>query len=70
MEVGFNRNGTQQTYFGDLDAVLQSYGYRVFKIYEQKNEWIEDSPLLRRCNALYMSGKFSSMYSYSKIISF
>ena len=67
VEVGFNRSGTQQTYFGNLDALLQKYGYRVFKIYEQKNEWIDDSPLLRRCNVAYMSSGFSSMYSYSKI---
>lgn len=61
VEVGLNREGTQQTYFGVLDSILQSHGYRVFKIYEQKNEWIEDSPLLRRCNAAYMSHKFVSM---------
>ena len=66
VEVGFNRNGTQQTYFGDLDAVLQSYGYRVFKIYEQKNEWIDDSPLLRRCNAAYMSSQFEVVNPYTQ----
>jgi FkbM family methyltransferase len=65
VEVGFNRHGTQQTYFGDLDAMLQSYGYRVFKIYEQMNEWIDDSPLLRRCNAAYMSSRFASAKTYS-----
>jgi FkbM family methyltransferase len=59
VEVGLNRKGTQQTYFGDLDVMLQRYGYRVFKIYEQKNEWIENSPLLRRCNAAYMSSRFA-----------
>lgn len=68
VEVGLNQTGTQQTYFGDLDALLQSYGYRVFKIYEQKNEWIDDSPLLRRCNVAYMSNRFASMHFYSKII--
>ena len=68
VEVGFNRQGTQQTYFGDLDALLQSYGYRVFKIYEQKNEWIDDSPLMRRCNAAYMSGRFESANPYTKTL--
>jgi FkbM family methyltransferase len=68
VEVGFNQAGTQQTYFGDLDAILQSYGYRVFKIYEQKNEWIDDSPLLRRCNAAYMSSRFESIKPYSFLI--
>lgn len=59
IEVGFNKNGTQQTYMGDIDNYLQGNGYRVFKIYEQKNEWIEDSPLLRRCNFAYMSASFA-----------
>ena len=66
VEVGFNRCGTQQTYFGDLDALLQSNGYRAFKIYEQKNEWMEDSPLLRRCNVAYMSHAFSSANLFSE----
>lgn len=67
VEAGFNRKGTQQTYFGDLDALLQSYSYSVFKIYEQKNEWIQDSPLLRRCNFAYMSKQFAAgnPYKYS-----
>ncbi|WP_347331336.1 FkbM family methyltransferase [Marinimicrobium locisalis] len=64
MEVGLNQRGTQQTYFADLDRFLQQYKYRVFKIYEQKNEWIDDSPLLRRCNIAYMSESFSSTNSF------
>jgi FkbM family methyltransferase len=59
IEVGFNKQGTQQTYFGRIDATLQAFGYRAFKIYEQKNEWINDSPLLRRINLAYMSQKFA-----------
>lgn len=60
LEVGLNVAGTQQTYFGSLDQLLQGYGYRVFKIYEQKNEWVSDSPFLRRCNVAYMSEKFAN----------
>ena len=59
IEVGFNKNGTQQTYFGDVDEFLQKIGYRVFRIYEQVNEWAQDSPLLRRCNFAYMSKDFA-----------
>ena len=59
IEVGFNINTTQQTYIGDIDSFLQNFGYRVYRIYEQTNEWIEDSPLLRRCNFCYMSSKFA-----------
>lgn len=59
IEVGFNKSGTQQTYFASLDSRLQDLGYRVFRIYEQMNEWILDSPLLRRCNFAYMSEAFA-----------
>lgn len=64
IEVGFNKAGTQQTYMGKIDSFLQDLGYRVFKIYEQRNEWIEDSPLLRRCNFAYMSESFSKSNPY------
>lgn len=64
MEAGFNSNGTQQTYFCTLDMFLQKYGYRVFKIYEQKNEWVNDSPFLRRCNIAYMSEGFAEKNSF------
>jgi FkbM family methyltransferase len=67
IEVGLNQYGKQQTYFGDIDLVLQGHGYRLFKFYEQKNEWIDDSPLLRRCNAAYLSSKFASIFKYSKL---
>ncbi|TNJ35959.1 FkbM family methyltransferase [Prosthecochloris vibrioformis] len=66
IEVGFNRDGTQQTYFAKIDAMLQESGYRVFRIYEQKNEWMHDSPLLRRCNFAYMSMPFSNAHPLKK----
>ncbi|WP_338413585.1 FkbM family methyltransferase [uncultured Sphaerotilus sp.] len=59
IEVGFNSLGTQQTYFASIDRFLQDKGYRAFRIYEQMNEWTEDSPLLRRCNMAYMSERFA-----------
>ena len=59
IEVGFNGQGTQQTYFADIDRFLQDKGYRVFRLYEQMNEWTEDSPFLRRCNVAYMSEHFA-----------
>ena len=68
IEVGFNNKGTQQTYLVDIDIFLQSYGYRVFKIYEQTNEWIQDSPLLRRCNVAYMSSRFAQANPYKLTI--
>jgi Lon protease-like protein len=63
-----NLHGTQQTYLGDVDRVLQEFGYRIFKIYEQKNEWQKDSPLLRRCNVAYMSAKFADANPLSAVL--
>jgi len=68
VEVGMNLEGKQQTYLGDIDPFLQGYGYRAFKIYEQKNEWIDDSPLLRRANIAYLSNKFSQSISYKNVM--
>lgn len=68
VEVGFNKLGKQQTYFCDIDKKLQGYGYRVFKIYEQRNEWIEDIPLLRRCNVAFMSETFAKNNPYKLTI--
>ena len=62
IEVGFNRFGTQQTYFAEVDQFLQSFGYRVLRIYEQKEEWMRDSPLLRRANIAYMSERFANAH--------
>jgi FkbM family methyltransferase len=62
IEVGFNRSGTQQTYFAEVDQFLQSFGYRVLRIYEQKEEWMRDSPLLRRANIAYMSERFANAH--------
>jgi len=59
IEVGFRRDGTQQAYFATVDEFFQKFGYRIFKIYEQMNEWPQDSPLLRRCNFSYMSPRFA-----------
>ena len=59
IEVGFNRSGTQQTYFVKIDEFLQKFGYRVLRIYEQKEEWMAGLPLLRRANIAYMSEKFA-----------
>jgi hypothetical protein len=64
IEVGLNKVATQQTYLADIDIFLQDCGYRIFKIYEQTNEWIQDSPLLRRCNVAYMSLKFAAANPY------
>ncbi|WP_185218877.1 FkbM family methyltransferase [Paraburkholderia dinghuensis] len=67
IEVGFNRTGTQQTYFAEVDQLLQGFGYRVMRIYDQKGEWMSDSPVLRRANVAYMSEKFARAHPFSLI---
>lgn len=62
IEVGFNLSGTQQTYFAEIDRFMQSLNYRVLRVYEQKEEWMKDSPLLRRANVAYMSEKFANAH--------
>ena len=59
IEVGFNRLSTQQTYFAKVDEYLQPLGYRILRIYEQVDEWMSGSPVLRRANIAYMSDNFS-----------
>lgn len=68
LEVGFNPAGKQQVYFTDIDNLLSSYGYRVFGVYEQTREWIEDLPILRRSNMAYMSAKFAASHKTSLVL--
>ena len=64
IEAGMNPEGTQQTYFRVIEDVLNAHGYRLFRVFEQKNEWPEDSPLLRRVNAAFMSPRFGAANPY------
>ena len=64
IEAGMNPEGTQQTYFRVIEDVLNAHGYRLFRVFEQKNEWPEDSPLLRRVNAAFMSPRFAAANPY------
>lgn len=70
LEVGMRREGLQQCYFSDVDEFLGEYGYKAFKIYEQMNEWMDDSPLLRRVNVAYMSKKFAEVNPYKVTVDF
>jgi FkbM family methyltransferase len=64
LEVGLDPEGTQQSYYRPLEDRLRSHGYRLFRVYEQKNEWIVDSPLLRRANFAFMAGNFATRRPY------
>ncbi|WP_424929242.1 FkbM family methyltransferase [Amaricoccus tamworthensis] len=65
IEVGMNPAGHRQTWYRDVEDVLSGYGYRLFQVFEQKHEWPEDSPLLRRANMAFMSRKFAASHSWS-----
>jgi FkbM family methyltransferase len=64
IEVGMNPEGTQQCYYRVVDDLLRASGYRLFRIYEQMHEWMDDSPLLRRANLAYMSERFAAQNPY------
>lgn len=62
VEAGIDPANTQQTHLFKLDTFLRRYGYRIFRIYEQKHEWPTRSPLLRRVNVAYMSEAFAAQH--------
>jgi len=64
IEAGMDRQNRQQCYYRDIEDHLEARGYRLFKIYEQKNEWVSDSPLLRRVNLAFMSRQFADNNPY------
>lgn len=65
VEAGIDPANMQQTYYRDVEDVLRAQGYRLFRIYEQANEWIEDSPLLRRVNLAFFSEAFAAKNPYN-----
>lgn len=59
VEAGMSAGNEQQTYYRSIEDTLAKYGYRLFRIYEQQNEWINDSPFLRRVNLAFISERFA-----------
>jgi FkbM family methyltransferase len=64
IEAGMNPAGTQQCYYRAIEDALREHGYSLFRIYEQKHEWMDDSPLLRRVNLAFMSQAFVDRNPY------
>lgn len=64
VEAGMNPEGTQQCYYRTIEDILSSHDYRLFRIYEQHFEWMQDSPLLRRVNMAFMSRRFADANPY------
>lgn len=64
IEAGMNPAGNQQVYYREIEDELARFGYRMFRIYEQKHEWLDDSPLLRRTNISFFSSNFADSNPY------
>jgi FkbM family methyltransferase len=64
IEAGLDPGSRQQTYYRVIEDLLRRHHYRLFGIYEQMHEWLEDSPLLRRANFAFMSEAFAARNPY------
>ena len=64
LEAGFDAGEMRLSHYRTLEDLLSGYGYRIFRIYEQRNEWRLDSPLLRRANFAFMSEAFAARNPY------
>src|SRR5690606_5827164 len=60
VEAGLDPNNKQQCHYRKIEDFLSAFDYRIFRLYEQKNEWLDDSPLLRRVNVAFMSRRFAN----------
>ena len=67
IEAGTDPDSGQQTYYRTIEDRLRAHDYRLFRIYEQMHEWMEDSPLLRRVNLAFMSRKFADRHPFRLI---
>jgi FkbM family methyltransferase len=59
IEVGMNCQNKYHINMFDVKEYLESRNYYIFGIYEQVQEWIIKKPILRRCNALFISQKIA-----------
>lgn len=54
-EVSMNPENTFHVDFVDVKRYMESYGYRLFGLYDQFYEWQTGTPILRRTNPLFVS---------------
>lgn len=64
IEAGMDRGSNELTYYRDIEDALTKHGYGIYRIYEQKNQWIDDNPLLRRINIAFVSDGFARQNPY------
>ena len=63
VEAGMNPANRQHVALEDLKSFLESYGFRLFGIYEQVNEWPTGGPQLRRANMVFLSSAMIDLKS-------
>ncbi|GAA5525169.1 hypothetical protein Maes01_01734 [Microbulbifer aestuariivivens] len=68
VECGMNKNNTYHNYFIEILDFLSQKGYRLFGIYEQKHEWKESKPSLRRANLAFISDRLNSSTKSDNLI--
>ncbi len=62
-EVSMNPQNTFHVSFEEVKKYLEERGYFLFGLYEQVLEWKTKAPILRRSNALFISGKLVEQYT-------
>ena len=55
VEAGINPENRKHVPFQELNDFFMKYGYSLFGIYDQAMEWTTGRPVLRRCNAVFIS---------------
>ena len=63
VEVSMNPNNTFHVSLEEVKKYLEENNYFLFGLYEQVLEWKIKAPVLRRCNALFISGELVKQYS-------
>jgi FkbM family methyltransferase len=63
VEVGMNPENKFHVGFVEVKKYLENFGYRIYGIYEQMQEWPTKTPVLRRVNVLYISKPLYSKQS-------
>ena len=65
IEAGMSGDSDQQVHHREIEEILEPLGYRMMGVYEQKNEWIDDLPTLRRANIGFISQTLAQSTPYA-----
>lgn len=55
VEAGINPENIKHVPFQEFNDFFKKYGYSLFGLYDQAMEWTTGRPVLRRCNAVFVS---------------